>query len=158
MTSRLKAAALAGAGLVVVSAIVFLAAGDSKSDARALSAERTPAGQGHQTRRPARVGGSPGWQVAGPDDAVEGATPIRAGRPTAGEGAPRPAQSPEDKWSSAVESVESAIVALGSAGTQAERDRLTESAAAELSGVRAEMWETEEGKELYLELQRQIEE
>lgn len=84
-------------------------------------------------------------------------TPLRAVRPSSGEGAPRTQLPAEEKADTAVAGVEKAIDEIRGAETDEERAELRELAAAKLSGVRAELWATEEGKAVYKELQNQIE-
>lgn len=152
--SRLVVAALGAS--VVVGAVTFLASDPETptSSVHETKAPGTPASSGTAT---ASVRDLPVWLQKATLEPGSEPTPLRAARPSSGEGSPRAQLPPEEKADAAVASVESAIDEIRLAETDEKRDEIREQAAARLSGVRAEMWATDEGRELYLELQTELE-
>lgn len=153
-TSRLVVASLAGA--VALGALVMLArsepVADPPKDEPVVDPEPV---SGHTTRGQRRA--IPSWLGEAIHEPGTPATPLRAARPSSGEGAPKAQLPPDEKADVTIAAVERAIEEIWEADAE-EREELRELAAAKLSGVRAEMWATTEGKARYLELQSQLEE
>lgn len=143
--------------VVVLSAGVVIAALATLGAEEQRPSEGVPVDSQSKTDSSSRLRSLPVWMQEVTYESGTPDTPLRAVRPSSGEGAPRPELAGKEKVGTAVQAVEDAIDELRTVDAS-RKVEVRERAAAQLSGVRAEMWATEAGKLRYTELQQALEE